>query len=265
MTLTISPSCDIKRLTLITALAYLFLPAKSYAVTLQTQVQTVIFNPTVYVDYNYGGFLKFNTKLGTLRAVTLKLNSVSLGGSFVYTQGSSGTSTITAINLDVLFYAASSLNNTAHDGLITDYDVGYLPRTGSVSILNQVLPKTIARKGSATFNFDPTRNLLTEPVVILNLSTSTDLAFYKGTGISFAPAFTSVTQFLVAGTYAGNPVRDYSKLSSTVSMSLYYDYIPATIPEPSYFGLGLGLATLGLCVRRRISINRHHATRHENV
>ena len=233
------------------ALVVLFHPLRSDAVSLLTEVQTVSFNPTIYIDYNYAGFLKFNSKLGTLRAVTLKLNSVSLGGSFFYNQGSSGSSTITAFYLDVVFYAASSLNNTTHNGLITDYDVGYLPRTGSVPIINQVLPKTIARRGSATFNFDSTRNLLTEPVVILNLSTSTDLAFYKGTGISFAPAFTSVTQFLVVGTYAGNPVRDYSKLSPTVSMSLYYDYIPAAIPEPSYYGLALSLVTLGVGVQRR--------------
>lgn len=241
----------LRRLLIISALGILSRPVESQAVTLLTQVQTVSFNPTIFADYNYGGFLKFNSKLGTLRAVTLKLNTVSLGGSFTFNQGSSGSSTLTAMNVDILFYAASNLNNTAHDGFITDYDVGNLPRTGSVSITNQTLPKTIARRTSAIFNFDSSRNILTDPVVVLNLSATNDLAFYKGTGISFAPAFTSITQFLTLGSYGGAPTRDYSKLTASVSMSLIYDYIPAAIPEPSYYGLGISVAALGMSLRRR--------------
>ena len=87
--------------------------------------------------------------------------------------------------------------------------------------------------------------------MVLNLSATNDLAFYKGTGISFAPAFTSVTQFLATGSYGGSPTRDYSQLTTTESLSLYYDYIPAVIPEPSYYGLGISLATLGVCLIRR--------------
>jgi hypothetical protein len=247
----------ILRLITVALLGNIFRPVDAHAITILNQVQTINFNPTIYDDYNYGGFLKFETKLGTLRAVTLKLNSVSLGGSFIYNQGSSGSSTITAITLDILFYAASNLNNTAHNGLLTDYDVGSLPQTGSVSIANQTLPKTIARRTSATFNFDSSRNLLTEPLVILNLSATQDLGFYQGSGISFAPAFTSMTQFLLTSSFSGSPTRDYSKLTAKVGMSLSYDYLPPAIPEPSYYGLGLSLATLGCCVGRRYAKRKH--------
>lgn len=246
-----SPPRCIGRLTAIVVLGILCRPVDAHAVTIQTQVQTVEFTSAIYLTYNYSKFIKFDTRLGTLRAVTLKLNSFSLGGSFTFNQGASGSSTISAFNTGILFYAASSLNNTADNGLKTNFDVGSLPKTGSVSVTNQTLPKTIARRTSATFNFDPTRNILTSPVVVLNLSATNDLAFYKGTGISFAPAFTSVTQFLATGNYGGSPTRDYSQLTTTESLSLYYDYIPAVIPEPTYYGLGITLATLAVCLIRR--------------
>jgi len=241
----------IHRLMAIATVVILFRPVDTQAVTILNQVQTVTFNPTIFANYNYGGFLKFDTQLGTLRAVTLKLNSVTVGGSFVFNQGSSGSSTITDLNISTLFYAASSLNNTAHNGLITDYNVGSLPETGSLSMTNQTLPKSIARRASATFNFDSSRNLLSEPVVILNLSATNDLTFYTGPGLSFAPAFTSITRFLTVGSYGGVPTRDFSNLMPVVGMSLTYDYNPPAIPEPSYYGLGLCLATLGLCLGRR--------------
>jgi hypothetical protein len=246
-----SPPRFIGRFAVIVTLGILCRPVDAQAVTMQTQVQTVAFTNAIYLTYNYSKFIKFDTKLGTLRAVSLKLNSFSLGGSFTFNQGSTGGSTITAFNTGILFYAASSLNNTANNGLKTNFDVGSLPKTGSIAVTNQTLPKTIARRTSATFNFDATRNILTSPVVVLNLSATNDLAFYKGTGISFAPAFTSVTQFLATGSYGGTPTRDYTQLTTTVNMSLYYDYIPAAIPEPSYYGLGLSLATVGLCLGRR--------------
>jgi hypothetical protein len=260
MTKNLSSPKLIRRLTTVVAVGILFSPVEACAVTILNQVQTTTFNPNIFSDYNYGSFLKFDTKLGTLRTVTLKLNSVSLGGSLTYNQGSSGSSTLTAINLDILFYAASSLNNTAHDGLITDYDVGNLPQAGSVSITNQTLPKTIARRTSTTFNFDSSRNLLTEPVVILNLSNANDLEFYKGSGTSFAPAFTSITQFLLAGSFSGSPTRDYSKLTAMVGMSLIYDYIPPAIPEPSYYGLGISFAAAGLCLGLRYSKGKYRTT-----
>jgi hypothetical protein len=224
--------------------------SSAHAVTLATQVQTINHSSPVYIDSNYGGFLKFNSKLGTLRSVTLKVNSINIGGSFIFTQGSTGSSTIKSFAVDVLFYAASNLSNTANDGLLKDFDVGILPKTGSLSVTNQILPKTITRRTSVTFNFDPAQNILTEPIVILNLSATKDLAFYQGQGISFAPAFTSVTQFLMNGTISGSPIRDDSRVTSSMNLSLYYDYIPATIPEPSYYGVGLSLATLGVCLGR---------------
>ena len=221
------------------------------AVTLSTQVQTISINPTIYVDYNYGSFLKFDTKLGTLRAVRLKVNWLSVGGSFTFNQMSSGSSTISTFSMDLLFYAASTLNNTANDGLISDFYVGKFPKTGSLAVTNQTLPKTISRRNSVTFNFDSNYNIITEPITVLNLTSANDLKFYEGRGISFAPAFTCITQFLISGTFSGNPVRDYYKLTDTVGMSLYYDYIPAVIPEPNYLEFSVSVALISLMIRRR--------------
>jgi hypothetical protein len=231
------------------AVVGLYLTQPASAVTLSTSVQTVILNPFLDVEFNYGSFLKFNTKLGTLKNVTLKINSLTIGGSFTFSQGTAGTCTLYAFYTDTVFLAGSSYNNTNHNGLIVDNDV--LPGGTVLTVLNQVMPKTITRRNSATFNFNSNQNLLLAPKVVLNLSAQKDLNYYTGTGISFAPAFTSITQFLISGSNGGNPTRDYSKLTATIGLSLYYDYIPATIPEPSYYGLGLSLAALGVCLGRR--------------
>jgi hypothetical protein len=224
-------------------------PQTGSAVTLSTYVQTVVLNPVLDTEFTYGSFLKFNTKLGTLKNVTVKVNSLAVGGSFTFSQGSAGTSTLYAFYTDTVFLAGLSYNNTNHNGLTVDYDM--FPSGIGLTVVNQTMPKIITRRNSATFNFNSNQNLLLEPRVVLNLSAQKDLNYYMGNGISFAPAFTSITQFVTTASAGGSPIRDYSKLTASLSLSLYYDYIPATIPEPSYYGLGLGLATLGLCLGRR--------------
>jgi hypothetical protein len=221
------------------------------AVTLSTTVQTVILNPVIDTEFNYGSFLKFNTKLGTLKNVTLKINSLAIGGSFTFNQGSAGTSTLYAFYTDTVFLAGSSYNNTNHNGLTVDYDL--YPAGIGLTVINQVMPKTITRRNSVTFNFNSNQNLLLAPKVVLNLSAQKDIGYYMGDGISFAPAFTSITQFLVSASTGGSPIRDYSKLTSSVSLSLYYDYIPAMIPEPCYYGAVIGLVSLfvALSLKRR--------------
>jgi len=248
-------SCSrfISKWSFVTASALLF-PQMGSAVTLSTYVQSVVLNPVLDTEFNYGSFLKFNTKLGTLKNVTLKVNSLAIGGSFTFNQGSAGTSTLYAFYTDIIFLAGLSYNNTNHNGLTLDYDV--FPGGTGLSVVNQVMPKTITRRNSATFNFNSNQNLLLAPKVVLNLSAQKDLNYYTGNGISFAPAFTSITQFFASASTGGNPNRDYSKLTSTMGVSLYYDYIPAAIPEPSYYGLGLGLATLGLCLSRKYAKRR---------
>jgi hypothetical protein len=69
-------------------------PQTGSAVTLSTYVQTVVLNPVLDTEFTYGSFLKFNTKLGTLKNVTVKVNSLAVGGSFTFSQGSAGTSTL---------------------------------------------------------------------------------------------------------------------------------------------------------------------------
>ena len=220
------------------------------AVTLSTSVQTVVLNPVVDTEFNYGGFLKFNTKLGTLKNVTLKINSLVVGGSFTFNQGSAGTSTLYAFYADILFLAGLNNSNTANNGLTVDYDM--FPSGAGLTVVNQTMPKTITRRNSATFTFNSNQNLLLVPKVVLNLSAQKDLNYYMGNGISFAPAFTSITQFLVSASTGGSPIRDYSKLTSSLSLSLYYDYIPATIPEPCYYGQATGFMALALLLACRL-------------
>ena len=136
------------------------------------------------------------------------------------------------------------------NGLMVDYDM--FPAGIGLTVLNQVMPKAITRRNSATFNFDANQNLLLAPAVVLNLSAQRDINFYTGEGISFAPAFTSITQFMVTGGFAGNPIRDYSKLTSSISLSLHYDYIPAMIPEPGYYGQAMGFMSLAVLLASRL-------------
>ena len=233
----------------IVVIATILYPQTGSAVTLSTSIQTVVLSPVLDNEFNNGSFLKFNTKLGTLKNVTLKVNSLAVGGSFTFSQGSAGTSTLYAFYTDMVFLAGLNNSNTANNGLTVDYDM--FPSGVGLTVVNQTMPKTITRRNSVTFNFNSSQNLLLTPKVVLNLSAQKDLNYYMGNGISFAPAFTSITQFMISGSAGGNPIRDYSKLTTSMNLSLYYDYIPATIPEPSYYGLGLSLATVGLCLGRR--------------
>ena len=228
----------------------LLFPQTGSAVTLSNMVQTAVVNPRIDLGFNYGGFLKFDTALGTLKNVSLKLNSLAIGGSFTINQGSVGTSTIYAFKTDIIYLAGLSNNNTAQNGLMVDYDM--FPAGIGLTVLNQVMPKAITRRNSATFNFDANQNLLLAPAVVLNLSAQRDINFYMGEGISFAPAFTSITQFMVTGGFAGNPIRDYSKLTSSISFSLHYDYIPAMIPEPGYYGQAIGFMSLAVLLASRL-------------
>jgi len=227
----------------------LLFPQTGSAVTLSTMVQTAVMNPGIDLEFNYGGFLKFDTRLGTLKNVILKVNSLSVGGSFSFNQGSTGSSTIYAYYTDIIFLAGLNNNNTANNGLIVDYDI--FPAGISLAVVNQVMPKMIARRNSVTFNFDSNQNLLLVPTVVLNLSSQKDIDFYRGDGISFAPAFTSITQFMVSASIGGRPIRDYSNLTSTMSLALHYDYIPAMIPESCDYGRALGFMSLAVLLASR--------------
>jgi hypothetical protein len=141
-------------------------------------------------------------------------------------------------------------SNTANNGLTVDYDM--FPSGAGLTVVNQTMPKTITRRNSVTFNLNSNQNLLLAPKVVLNLSAQKDLNYYMGNGISFAPAFTSITQFSITGSAGGNPIRDYSKLTSSMSVSLYYDYIPAMIPEPAYYGQAMGFMSFVLLLAYRL-------------
>ena len=232
------------------AIITLLLPQAGSAVTLSTIIQSAVISSGIDTEFNYGGFLKFDSSLGTLKNVTLKVNSLAIAGSFTFNQGSVGTSTINAFYTDIIFLAGLNNSNTANNGLMTSYDM--FPAGIGLTVVNQVLPKTIPRRNSATFNFNSNQNLLLTPKVVLNLSAQRDLNFYMGNGISFAPAFTSITQFLISASTGGNPIRDYSKLTSSMGVSLEYDYIPALIPEPAYYGQAAGFTSLALLLAYKL-------------
>lgn len=235
---------------LFVAIVTLLFSQTGSAVTLSTMVQSTVLAPGIDSEFNYGGFLKFNTTLGTLKNVSLRVNSLAIGGSFTFNQGTAGTSTIYAFYTDIIFLAGLNNSKTANNGLTVDYDM--FPSGTGLTVVNQTMPKTITRRNSATFNFNSNQNLLLTPKVVLNLSAQKDLNFYKGNGISFAPAFTSITQILISASTGGNPIRDYSKLTSSMGVSLYYDYIPAMIPEPAYYGSAVGFMTLALLLACRL-------------
>lgn len=224
---------------------------KLSAATITKISQTVNFNLVPEIKYTTGNFLKFDTKLGTLKSVNLTVNSFSLGGSLTLTQGSAGTTVISALNYSLIFLQASSTDSTNHNGLISNYDFGKLPSVGALQLANQTYPRTITRRTSATFNLVTVPNLLTTPVVVFNSNSENDLQYYRGQGISFAPAFTSITHIFMTGTFSGTRTWDYSRFNSSVNMSLVYDYIPAMIPEPQSYGWSLGLGALSVAIIRR--------------
>jgi hypothetical protein len=236
---------SIHPLVLLAAAAILVTPIQSSAVTV---TQTASASLSVNQDYSLlNTFRTFDSSLGTLNSVVFTINSVSIGGSLIFS--ADAQSTVNRFTSYISVTAGDANAAMGYNGLSDDLISG----TKVLAISNVVLPRVVAANTNQTFTLTGGQSVISTSPLTQTLSTSAQLEDFIGNNITYAPTFILNLSLNTSLTTTGTTVTQvYTGISSTANVSLAYNYTPVAVPEPSTYGLVLGgLALAAVAVRRR--------------
>lgn len=219
------------RNTLLAGLAAAFIATSATAATVSfSDTQSV---GAAYADFTLG---KFNTGLGTLTAVEIKVDFSTLAGSFTVTSQSASTVTVTAF--DAALRVRQSPANTLGYTLANDtiFDVATSPDWNVTAVPgNSSQVYTIVGGQSYTISAQ-------------NISSGNFAAYESAGGIGSVIMQGRVTPTIgvSGGTYAVDPTATVASTKMTVTYT--YD----AVPEPATWILAaFGLTTVVVFRRRR--------------
>jgi len=236
---------SIHPLVLLAAAAILVTPIQSSAVTV---TQTASASLSVNQDYSLlNTFRTFDSSLGTLNSVVFTINSVSIGGSLIFS--ADALSTVNRFTSFISVYEGSTNAAMGFNGLSADLISG----TKVLGISNVSLPRQVAANTNQNFTLTAGQSIISTSPLTQTLSTWAQLQDFIGNNITYAPTFILNLSLNTGLSTAANTVTQvYTGISSTANVSLAYNYTPVAVPEPSTYGLALGgLALAAVALRRR--------------